>query len=154
MFNDPDSSIYIPNKICEIITQILIDDREKFIIERFSRGGFQNSDLPNQDLIFTFKIFLTEIFYDVSQLRRQIHNEISFCKENVLALVNAAVAQHYESSVNLEEYHKKIIECQNIFNNVVPKIRKRYENEMIDKDNEIDILNKQITLLKKELSIS
>ncbi|OHT08240.1 hypothetical protein TRFO_23223 [Tritrichomonas foetus] len=150
MFEDKRSIHYIPDRLCEIFKEHLTDDREEIIRDLRNRLEAANVLFSyKSDILINMKIFLEQIFRDVDQLKTQIHEDIQFCRDHVLALTNASIARSFESSTNESQFLKRISECHRLFNNTIPSLRKRYESEIAEKNREIGRLNNQIKGLKK-----
>lgn len=150
IFLNPQSSLDLSDRIVQIIYKSLNSDREKFINQLIEHFNHQKAIIAqNRQFLDFYLDFLLDIFRAVDQIRVQFKEDISFCREQFCSLASSMVAKNYESTVNESQFLNRISECHTLFTQTIPKLRQRYENEILEKDQKIDQLQKQIKNLQK-----
>ena len=155
MFEDSRTQVFIPDRIIEIFKEHLSDDREKAMQGLYKRLSNANDLFYDKtQMLAQFKLFLADIYRDIDQLKNHMIDDLSFCRENVMALTHASVARSFEADSNEGQYLKNISECHRVFNTTIPSMRKRYESEILEKDREIQKLNNHIKNLRRKLNLA
>lgn len=141
MFEDPNSTLYIPGRVVEIIQETLEDDRENLIMSLLQQNNefkvdpieFEHFVKTSKNIINSLSIELekTKRFINYTFKREFVNNEIENARMQVNAFVTAALSGRYISNMNSESLQKQVnFISKKFFEIDLPNLRTKYENEI------------------------
>lgn len=159
MFEDSNSSLYIPSRVIEIIQQQLNDDREQLIADLLNESNSKSKQSSNRSNS-SIKQSINQLSTQLQDLRNFINNDFQrdfFNKElrslqlQAKAVVTGAISNKYISTTINQTLEKQINFMNKKFFEIdLPNMKSKYEEEIQQHIEHENQLEKTIQSLEKQ----